>query len=250
MTSPAHAIRTIWESPAAAERRFAAMMAEPLPPAARRYLRHALAPGVRLAGAVRLRMRGTIRLGGAWHPFRTEQASWWGRGFVWRARARIRGVPVSGHDLLLDGSGRMRWRALGVVPVAGGRGPDVSRSAAGRLNGELVWLPAGLLAPQVTLFSGTADRVEGVVRAHGDDTPFWMELAADGAVMAAGMQRWGNPDGQGYRRHPFGGIIEAEGTVDGVTIPTAVRMGWYFGSDRFEAEGEFFRATIDSAEFR
>jgi hypothetical protein len=29
-----------------------------------------------------------------------------------------------------------------------------------------------------------------------------------------------------------------------------VRVGWYFGSPRFESEGEFFRATIDEAMFR
>jgi hypothetical protein len=29
-----------------------------------------------------------------------------------------------------------------------------------------------------------------------------------------------------------------------------LRGGWYFGSDRFESEGEFFRSTIDSAIYR
>ena len=27
-------------------------------------------------------------------------------------------------------------------------------------------------------------------------------------------------------------------------------IGWHFGTDRFEREGEFFRATIGSAEYR
>jgi hypothetical protein len=34
------------------------------------------------------------------------------------------------------------------------------------------------------------------------------------------------------------------------TIPTRVRVGWYFGTSRFESEGEFFRATIEDAIFR
>jgi hypothetical protein len=29
-----------------------------------------------------------------------------------------------------------------------------------------------------------------------------------------------------------------------------LRIGWYFGSDRFDTEGEFFRITIDDAMFR
>jgi hypothetical protein len=48
----------------------------------------------------------------------------------------------------------------------------------------------------------------------------------------------------------FGGILEEEGTFCGYTIPTRLRIGWYFGSERFESEGEFFRATIDDAIYR
>jgi len=36
----------------------------------------------------------------------------------------------------------------------------------------------------------------------------------------------------------------------GYTIPTRVQICWYFGTDRFEPEGEFFRATIDDAIYR
>ncbi|GBE74174.1 MAG: hypothetical protein ACK4YL_09535 [Microcystis sp.] len=48
----------------------------------------------------------------------------------------------------------------------------------------------------------------------------------------------------------FGGIIEEEGTFCGYTIPTRLRIGWYFGTERFESEGEFFRVTIDDAIYR
>ena len=43
---------------------------------------------------------------------------------------------------------------------------------------------------------------------------------------------------------------EYEKAFDGITIPTTMRVGWYFGSDRFATEGEFFRVTVDHAEFR
>jgi hypothetical protein len=36
----------------------------------------------------------------------------------------------------------------------------------------------------------------------------------------------------------------------GYTIPTRLRVGWYYGSERFESEGEFFRVTVDDAIFR
>jgi hypothetical protein len=34
----------------------------------------------------------------------------------------------------------------------------------------------------------------------------------------------------------FGGIVKAERTFFGYTIPTKLRIDWYFGSDRFASE--------------
>ena len=48
----------------------------------------------------------------------------------------------------------------------------------------------------------------------------------------------------------FGGGIEAKATFGRHTIPTRVPVGWFFGSPRFEAEGEFFRVTIDDVTFQ
>jgi len=64
------------------------------------------------------------------------------------------------------------------------------------------------------------------------------------------LPRWGNPDGAEFRYVDFGGIVEAEGTFCGYTIPTRLRIGWYFGTERFASEGEFFRATIEDAIYR
>ena len=64
------------------------------------------------------------------------------------------------------------------------------------------------------------------------------------------MQRWGNPGGGTFGLVDFGGVIEAEATFGRYTIPTRVRVGWFFGSPRFEAEGEFFRVTIDDVTFQ
>jgi hypothetical protein len=36
----------------------------------------------------------------------------------------------------------------------------------------------------------------------------------------------------------------------GFTIPTRLRIGWYFGTSLFEADGEFFRVTVDRAAYK
>jgi hypothetical protein len=51
-------------------------------------------------------------------------------------------------------------------------------------------------------------------------------------------------------RVKMNGLRSGEKAFDGITIPSTLRIGWYFGSDRFETEREFFRVTIDHAEFR
>ena len=68
----------------------------------------------------------------------------------------------------------------------------------------------------------------------------------------AAMHRWGTPDGEHTpaREERFGCIAEEEGTFAGYTIPTRLRVGWFFGTERFAEDGEFFRCEIDHAEFR
>jgi hypothetical protein len=58
--------------------------------------------------------------------------------------------------------------------------------------------------------------------------------------------------GLSYSAHlsPHGVLVEASSTFEGYTIPTQIRAGWFFGSDRFASEGEFFRCTIDKAIYR
>jgi len=64
------------------------------------------------------------------------------------------------------------------------------------------------------------------------------------------VPRWGNPDGTHYRWIDFGGLAEEEATFGSYTIPTRLRVGWFWGSDRFESEGEFFRVNVDDANYR
>jgi len=246
---PAPDLEALWSTAVPATETFDPARVAGLPPAARRYLSHALAPGAALASAVRLHMHGSLRLKGAWHPFEAEQVIRWDRGFIWRATVKTHGLPITGSDRLLDGEGAMRWRLLGLIPIVTASGPEISRSAAGRVNAEAIWLPAVLLGDEVQWSERDASHPAATLRAHGEESHLDLELDAKGALRALGLPRWGDPEGGGFRYESFGGLIEDERTFAGVTVPTAFRLGWYWGSDRF-AEGEFFRATIDALEHR
>ena len=226
---------------------FEPSMAAGLPEPARRWLTHAIAPGTPLWQTVELSMHGQIRLG-AWRPFTARQVLAPPRGFIWAATARFLGIPVIGFDRLSSGSGQMHWRLGGLVPVMSAAGPDVTRSAAGRLAGEMALVPTTF--PAATWTPGSDDdRVVVTWRIDGQDERAELQIGHDGRLVCVVMQRWGNPNGAPFGRYPFGVAIEAEQTFTGVTIGSVLRAGWWWGTDR-QPEGEFFRAEITEATFR
>ena len=215
-----------------------------LPGPARRWLRHAIAPGTPLWPSVELTMHGEIRLG-TWRRFTARQVLAPPRGFVWAARTRLFGLPVTGFDRLTSGSGAMRWRLAGLVPVLSATGPDVTRSAAGRLAGEMVLAPTTALAAS---WSAGADGEHAVAATlvAGVEERTELHVGPDGRLLDVRMQRWGDPDGVPFGRHPFGVTVDAEATFAGMTIPSVFRAAWWWGTNRQE-EGEFFRAEVTGA---
>ncbi len=239
----------LWNSGPNEVRRFQPDRLGGLPDVARRYLTHAITSGVPLASAVRLRMHGRIKLQG-WFPFTAEQVICWQRGMIWRASVRMRGLPVRGFDRLVDGEGAMRWKLLGMIPVLKAEGPDVTRSAAGRLAAELVWLPS-VLCGEASSWTAVSQSTLGVtVAVLKEPSELELRVANGGQLESVRLLRWGNPGGGNYQLHDFGAMVEEERTFGGYTVPSRLRVGWYLGSDRFESEGEFFRVTIDEAEYR
>jgi hypothetical protein len=243
-------LEELWSSTTRSELKFDPTSISHLPDGARHYLLHSLAPGVILATAVRLRMHGTIRLNGTWYPFRATQVIRWDRGFVWRAKVNMKGLPVTGFDRLVDGEGQMRWKILGIIPMVTASGSEISRAAAGRLHAEACWLPTILLGQGVQWSEHDSSHADATILAHGEESHLALTLNKQGAIQSFCLPRWGDPDKGEFRYENFGGIIEEEQTHDGITIPTKLNIGWFFGSDRFTQDGEFIRIIVDEIEFR
>jgi len=213
-----------------------------LPDPVRHYMEAAIAPGTPLATAARFRMSGSIKLGRRWVRFRALQIEAPHDGFVWAARA---GGVIAGSDRYADGQGAMNWKVLGLVRVMHADGPDVSRSAAGRVGAEAVWVPTALL-PRFGVTWNATDPLHIMANYHLDDAEIelYYTLGNDARVQSVVFDRWGDPDDTGtWRHHPFGFEVTGYSTFDGVTIPSAGRAGWFYGTDRWD-EGEFFRSEI------
>ncbi|MBG0738036.1 hypothetical protein IV500_01110 [Paeniglutamicibacter antarcticus] len=212
-----------------------------LPEPVRRHFTAAIRPGTPLVRAVRLQMQGRIKLG-RWLPFRATQLLDPHKGFIWAARvARI----ITGSDRYLDDVGGMDWKLAGLFNIAHGSGSDVSRSAAGRGGAEAIWVPAALLPRFGATWSATSDSHVCVHHLLGN-TPVEVDytIGPDGRIRSLVFDRWGDPDSTGiFQWHPFGGEITGYRTFGGLTIPSAGRLGWGFGTDRWP-DSEFFRYQI------
>jgi hypothetical protein len=204
--------------------RFGPAELDGLPEPVRRHLIQAIAPGTPLHRSARLAMRGQIKVG-RWLPFRARQVLSPGHGFVWTARAA--GI-IAGTDRYLDGAGAMRWRLAGLITVAAGDGPDVSRSAAGRAGAEGIWLPTALLPRFGVRWSAAGDdRVTAAFTAGETPVTLELRLDADGRIVALAFDRWGDPGGTGsFGWHRFGGQITGWAGFAGLTVPAQGRLGW------------------------
>jgi len=242
-------LEPLWESVPKSEEIFQPEKLSGLPEPVKRYLGHAIAPGTRLATVCRLKMQGEIKLKD-WAPFEAEQVIHRDRGMIWRAKVKIRGVPIWGFDRIIDGAGEMRWRLLGIIPVGSGSGPDISRSASGRLAAELVWLPSALLHFNTSWTETGPLSVRANLSVQGYQIELDITVDERGRLATVYLKRWGNPDGGKFRQIDFGAIVEAENAFDGYTIPSRLRVGWFFIPPQFEEDGEFLRVTIDNAEYR
>ncbi len=242
-------IEDLWNSIASSEETFSHDQLSGLPEGARQYLEHAVAPGTRLASGVRLKMHGEIKLKG-WLPFKAEQIILKNRDMIWSGTVYQKGLPIRGSDRLLGSLGEMKWRLLGIIPIVSASGHEISRSTAGRVAAESIWLPTSLCGNDVIWTESDAGRIQANFKVCEEIIDLRFDVSNNGRVEKVQTLRWGNPEGAEMRLCDFGGIVEAESTFSGYTIPTSVREGWYFGTERFESEGEFFRVIIDEAVFR
>lgn len=241
-------LRDLLETGDSSQRRFEPGQVSDFPDAARRYFEHAILPGTPLARSVRLQMHGEIKLED-WISFKAEQVIHFQRGMIWQAKARMYGLAIRGFDRIVEGKGAMKWKLLGVIPVINKSGEDITRSTAGRLAAEFVWLPSAFLLKDVDWTIGNSHQARARFDVNGFPQELFLRVNDSGMLESITLQRWGNPDKGPFQNAEFGGFVQEEKPFNGYTLPSKLRIGWFPDHSRFESDGEFFRVTIDRAEF-
>ena len=65
----------------------------------------------------------------------------------------------------------------------------------------------------------------------GEDTiDVTITVDPDGRLRQLATQRWGDPDPGHFEEVPFGGRFDTHADIDGVTVATAGRVGWWWGT--------------------
>jgi hypothetical protein len=207
-----------------------------------RFFGHAIRDGAALSLGMRVTMTGRIKVG-TWLPFSAEQTAD-GRSFAWRARVGWGPIrPLLVLDRYADGAGTTEGRLLGRFTLFHANDLNTTRSAAARAALEsFVFAPHSLLPERgVTWRAETED----VIVACFDLSPEHPEVRARiderGAIRTVSALRWGNPGRQTFDYIPFGGEVNAERRFGDVLIPSSLRVGWWFGTPRYEP---FFEAQI------
>ncbi len=248
---------------------YAGLIADPAPPAgrfeprqvahlpevARRYFRHAVAPGTPIYSTVEVEMEGSFLLGDRdklqTYRMSARQALRPPNQFVWIPRLRSGAVTIGGSDALIGDQAWTRFWLQGLVPVADERtSPDLVRSARFRaaVMGAL-WLPTSLLSGQGVEWEqiGPDTAQVRLTRPGTEPVLFNLLLGPDGAVREVVGQRWSNanPDRQ-FRFQPFGGKVGAEASFQGVTVPVELAVGNHYGTASYLP---FFRARMTRARY-
>lgn len=217
--------------------RFEPTTLDALPEPARRWLRHAIPAGTLCHPAVGLELRGRIRLAG-WRSFRARQVLAAPRGYLWAERTHLYGLPVSGYDRLTDGEGEMRHTLLSRVPLVHSTGPDLTRSAAGRLAAETVLWPPAALDRAIDWQQDGPDSATMQVTVAGYVHPVSLTVARDGRLLRVTTPRWTRLRGGPFQLHEFVVEVRQEARHAGVLLPAAVVAG-------YATETPFISQTID-----
>lgn len=230
--------------------RFDAAMIADLPEPARRYFKFTIAEGTLLHRVAEISMTGQFGMGSKQAPnymnMSAEQTLAAPNGFIWKMRAGIAGLKLSGSD---TGKWTRFWM-LGIGPVARfGGNQDHKKAAFGRYVAEAVfWTPAALLpGPGVAWQSINDNTARVVVIFEAMSQEVDVTVDEEGRPVEVQFLRWSNANTKKrFCLQPFGGFISEFRTFSGFTVPTHIEAGNHFGTEEYFP---FFIANVRDVRF-
>jgi hypothetical protein len=223
---------------------------EGLPAPVRRYLAAAIPPKRSRVRQVRFTQAGLFCSGertSEWQPFTAQQqVTTAPPGFVWEATIRMgRWLSVRVVDAYQNGSGSLRARLMGILPVASASGPATDEGELMRYLAEAIWYPTALVPGEGLSWQPLDEHSAlAVLRDKGREVSARFCFNEQGMVFRIDGDRFRTERG-GCRKRPWSAYCGAYEVRGGFRIPMEARVVW----DLPDGELEYFRGRIQSIEF-
>ena len=216
-----------------------------LPPAVQRWLDRALPSDLDLPSSIRIEQEGTMEIRGGWTPFKaTGVYKAPPLSFNWRARFRmLPGVWIVAEDGHQGGQGWGRARLWGLVPMGERTDPEVLKTQLVRNLGELVWLPAFVLADPSLTWSGSGESAFEVRSNAGDgEAIVRFEMNEGGDVIRAHSPARPYDIAGGYAEAPWTYEFSEHQDLGGTRVPVVAVASF----EKSDGPSEYFRGRITS----
>jgi hypothetical protein len=204
-----------------------------LPAPVQRYFRTVLRDGMPMISSVRLRHRGTFKMGGEvarWKPFHSDQLVVTRRpGFDWDARiALLPGLPTHVHDAYVAGQGVLRAALLGMVTVADmDSTPQLAQGELMRFLAEAAWYPTALLPSQDVHWTAVDDDcARATMEDGGNSVTLLFRFNAQGLINSVQAEARGRTVGKRVIPTPWQGRFWNYQLRSGMLVPLEGEVAW------------------------
>lgn len=218
-----------------------------LPAPVKRYLRLALADGLPIAAAVRIRHHGQFNMSDSaerWKPFTSDELVITQRpGFDWDARvAMAPGLAVRVHDAYVAGEGVLHAAVLGLFTVADLRGAgQIAEGELLRFLAEAAWYPTALLPSQGVRWEEIDERSARATLIDGSvSATLIFEFDEEGLIDNVRAEARGRVVGDQIVPTPWRGRFWNYQKKDGMLIPLDGEVAWLLP----EGEKTYWRGHI------
>ncbi len=209
-----------------------------LPEPVKRWLRYSEVIGKERVVSVRLKQKGTFRMGvdKDWIPFEAEEYYTIDEpAFLWSVKMKM--APffyVTGRDRYFEGKGNMLVKLASIVTVADGKGEEIDQGTLLRFLNEIMWFPSAALSyyifwEEIDKNSAKATMSYGDVTASAifffDDKGAFINMTADRYCdMGNGkysLEKWATPTEE-YKR------------INNIPLPYKGTGMWHYKKGDFE----------------
>jgi hypothetical protein len=219
-----------------------------LPSAAQRWLDTVLPQHLDFPSGIRIEQEGSMEVRGRWTPFSAHgvyRAS--PLSFNWQARFRmLPGVWIVAEDGHSGGRGWGGARLWGVIPMGKRTDPEVLKTQLVRNLGELVWLPAFVLADSGLTWADAGECAFEVRSSVGDQEAIVrFEINDLGEVTRAYSPSRPYDVPGGYAEAPWYYEFSDHREFGGVRIPARAVATF----EKSDGAWEYFRCRVTSVTF-